>query len=134
LAVLVDHEAEHHQVFLLGLLLHLKDLGPLHVTGIEAHDFFRQVQGLHYGMHLRKQGVEHGVVPVGRKEAPRRLEVADLEHKAAPAMRGQQGIQKLGGSVRQSKKELPLRVVEFWGLVKRAAPGRIKQRNGPGHT
>jgi hypothetical protein len=38
----------------------------------------------------------------------------------------QQRIQKLGGPVGQGKKELPLRLIEDRGLVKRATRGRIE--------
>ena len=55
-----------------------------------------------------------------------RLEVADLEHEAAPAVRGQQRIQKLGSPVGQSEEELPLRLIEDRELVKHATLGRIE--------
>ena len=45
-------------------------------------------------------------------EAPGCFEVADLEHKAAPTMRGQQRGHELGSPVGQSKEELPLGLIE----------------------
>ena len=98
LVVLIDHEAEHHQVLLVGLLPHLKDLRPLHVAGVVAHHFFRQVQGLHHGMHLGKQELQHRVVlhvgADGRR--PHQLQAA-LEGGEPVGPMGVCGLVGLGG-------------------------------------
>ena len=65
--------------------------------------------------------------PVNGKEAPGGLEVADLQHEAAPAVRGQQRGQKLGGPVGQGKKELPLGVIENRRLVEGTTLGGVEQ-------
>lgn len=64
--------------------------------------------------------------PVHGKEAPRRLEVADLQYEAAPAVRGQQRSQRPGGPVGQRKEELPLGRIENRGLVEGTALGRVE--------
>ena len=60
------------------------------------------------------------------EEASRGFEVANLEHEATRAVRGQQRGQKLGGPVGQSKEKLPLGLIESRQLVEGATLGRIE--------